>query len=299
MSEWGSDPDSRRALQRLIFRCASDYMLDEAGVLAARHEGDFVRAITWLAMLQVGDGEQRPISVRALSRSLNLPFETTRRKVRELEASGHCQLASGHRPMAMRLDPEAARADAARCIEGYQRLMAAMETLGMGPEVFLAGPPPPPAADQAAAQMAAHRLIQGFLLRTLEAGTHPHGSMVNALIFVGLMSANAAAITNDPLLARRYAGADTPPPDSLRPPARPRQIAERLCLPYEIVRRRLLHFVERGWVEKVGGGYRCRVERMQEPALLAAGLAICQRFAQLVQAVAGVGLAMPARARAA
>lgn len=292
--EWGSDPESRRALQRLIFRCAADYLLDEAGVLNGRHDGDFIRAVTWLAMLQVGEGDSRPISIRALSRSLSLPFETTRRKVRELEATGYCRMVEGQRPAATSLDPEAARTETLRCLEGYRRLTVTLARLGMGPEVFL-GAPPPPAADQEIAEQAAHRLIQGFLLRVLDAGVGPHGSMVNALIFVGLMSANAAVITNDPLLARRYAGADTPPPDSLRPPGRPRQIAERLNMPYEIVRRRLVDFVERGWVDKVQGGYRCRVERMQQPELLAGALAISQRFAQLVQQVAATGLDLKSR----
>jgi hypothetical protein len=291
MSDWGPDPDSRRALQRLIFRCAADYLLDEAGVLAGRHEGDFVRAIAWLAMLQVGEGDGRPISIRALSRSLSLPFETTRRKVRELEAAGYCRMVEGHRPAATRPDADAARAEAVRCLQGYRRLTATLGRLGLGPEVFLGAPPPAPAVDQVAAEQAAHRLIQGFLLRVLDAGSGPHGSMVNALIFVALMSANAALITNDPLLARRYAGADTPPPDSLRPPAKPRQIADRLNIPYEIVRRRLVEFVERGWVDKVPGGYRSRIDRIQHPDILAGGLAISQRFAQLVQQVAATGLA--------
>jgi DNA-binding IclR family transcriptional regulator len=88
----------------------------------------------------------------------------------------------------------------------------------------------------------------------------------------------------------RYAAADTPPPDGLRRPARPREIAERLNLPYEVVRRRLVEFHQRGWVAKVGSGYICTVERMQQPELLAGAYMIVQRLGQLVQAVAQTGL---------
>ena len=122
---------------------------------------------------------------------------------------------------------------------------------------------------------------------------------MNVNFFVAAMSANAERITYDPALALRYAGADTPPPDALRRAARPREIARRLSLPYEVVRRRLVEFLERGWVIKSGSGYLCAVERMQDPALLAGAYLIVQRLGQLVQAVAQAGLALEARADAA
>ncbi len=300
MYDWGSDPDARRGLQRLIFRCASDYLLDEMGLLTGRHEGDFIQAVTFLALFQASADPRRGISVRALARSLNLPFETVRRNVRELEAAGLCIAAADGRPLAAPVSEAAARAEARRVCEGFYLLLGNLAALGVTAATFHGGGAlPPPAADQAQAQLAAHRLIHNYFLRTLEAGVEPHETMFNALIYVGAMSANAERITYDPELAKRYAGADTPPPDAMRRPARPREIAERLNLPYEVVRRRLVDLLERGWMAKAGGGYLCTVERMQEPALLAGAYLIVQRLGQLVQAVAQTGLALETRANAA
>ena len=299
MSDWGSDPEARRSLQRLVFRCASDFLLDAIGLLTARHDGDVIRAVTWLALVQASADPGRGVSVRALARSLNLPFETVRRKVRDLEAAGLCRTATDGRPIAAPLGEAAARAEAARVCEGFGLLLGNLSALGVGPATFHGGPLPPPAADQAKAQLAAHRLIHNYFLRTLEAGVEPHETMFNALVFVAAMSANAERITYDPALALRYAGADSPPPDALRRAAKPGEIAQRLNLPYEVVRRRLVEFLARGWVVKSGSGYLCAVERMQDPALLAGAYLIVQRLAQLVQAVAQTGLALEARADAA
>lgn len=299
MSDWGSDPEARRGLQRLVFRCASDFLLDEIGLLTARHDGDVIRAITWLALVQASGDPERGVSVRALARSLNLPFETVRRKVRDLETAGLCITAADSRPLAAPLTEAAARAEAARVCDGFSVLLGNLSALGIDAATFHGGSLPPPAADQAKAQAAAHRLIHAYFLRTLEAGVEPHGTMFNALVFVAAMSANAERITYDPALALRYAGADTPPPDALRRPARPREIAQRLSLPYEVVRRRLVEFMERGWVVKSGSGYLCAVERMQDPALLAGAYMIVQRLGQLVHAVAQTGLALEAQADAA
>lgn len=299
MSDWGSDPEARRSLQRLIFRCASDFLLDEIGLLTARHDGDVIRAVTWLALVQASGDPARGVSVRALARSLNLPFETVRRKVRELEHAGLCVPAGDGRPIAAPLGEAAARAEAARVCDGFGLLLGNLAALGVSPSVFHGGTLPAPAADQGPAQLAAHRLIHNYFLRTLEAGVAPHGTMFNALVFVAAMSANAERITYDPALALRYAAADTPPPDGLRRAAKPREIAQRLNLPYEVVRRRLVEFLERGWVVKSGSGYLCAVERMQDPALLAGAYLIVQRLGQLVQAVAQTGLALEARADAA
>lgn len=299
MSDWGADPESRRGLQRLVFRCASDFLLDEIGLLTGRHDGDVIRAITWLALVQASGDPGRGVSVRALARSLNLPFETVRRKVRDLEAAGLCQVAADGRPTAVPLGEDAARAEAARVCENFRLLLGNLSALGVAPGLFLGGSLPAPGADQARAQLAAHRLIHNYFLRTLEAGVEPHETMFNAVVYVAAMSANAERITYDPVLAPRYAGADTPPPDALRRPARPREIAERLNLPYEVVRRRLVEFQARGWMERSGTGYLCAVERMQDPALLAGAYMIVQRLSQLVQAVAQTGLALEARAEAA
>jgi hypothetical protein len=292
MLGWGSDLDSRRAVQRLIFRCVCDFLLDEAGAMAARHDGDFIRGVAWLALLQAGAGREaaeRGVSIRALSRSLSLPFETTRRKLGDLEAAGFCRRLESGQYIPLAQNPGTTAAEVARTCQAFHDVMERLRRTGVDPAQFLAAPAIP-SPDQAAARAATRQLIEGFVLRTLEAGVAPHGSIIDAILFAALVTANADRITNDPVLARRYAGADTPPPDELRRPVRPREIAERLHMPYELIRRRLLVFLGKGWCVRRDSGYLASIARMQEPALLGTALAISQRFAQLTQAIAQAGL---------
>ncbi|MBX3479701.1 MAG: hypothetical protein KF842_04830 [Caulobacter sp.] len=291
VSDEPAEPGARLTGLRLVFRSVSEFLLDEGRMLAARHDSDLIRALVWLALMQVaGDDSERGASVRGLARSLSLPFETARRKVHELEAAGLCRLSDDRGVVAIPPPADQARAEIDRLCEAFQALMGRMTRLGAGPALFLGGPPPSPAPDQDRARQVSHRQIQGFVLRALEAGVSPHGSILNAVIYSALISLNAERITNDVHLARRYASAATPPPDELRVPARPSDIAARIGLPYELVRRRLLVFRTNGWCHAVDGGYLGSLARLEDAEVLASLLTISQRFGQLVQTVAQTGL---------
>lgn len=126
----------------------------------------------------------------------------------------------------------------------------------------------------------------------------PHGSILDALITIAMMDANARLITHDPGLAWRYAGADTPPPDDLRQPATLAGLSERLHLPAETARRRVERLVQLGRCERVRRGFLLKLEFLQAPDVLQAGLMCAQRTAQLLQQLrtAGVDLdAIPVR----
>lgn len=294
MAEWGADPESRRSIQRLLFRCVSEYLVDEAGLTAASQGGDLARGVVMMALSHASRGAPgRGLSIRALARSLSMPFETTRRRVHELETSGHALLLGDGRVAAAVGDPAILAAEMARSCQGFRRALGRMARLGLDPETFAPGSPRP-GADQAAAEANAYWLILGFRLRTLEEASGPHGSVFDAALTTALIHLNASGITNHPTLALRYAGADTPPPDDLRRPVRPMEVAERLRVPYEVVRRRLREFTERGWCAKVDGGYLFTMARMQQPEVLAAGMAICQRFVQLIPLVAQTGMSLRA-----
>ncbi|MFZ5670961.1 MAG: hypothetical protein ACOY4K_15845 [Pseudomonadota bacterium] len=291
-------PEALRPLQRLVFRCAMDFLLDETSRLARRHDGDLVRATILLAIAQVArcrrgaeagaDGPPRAISVKALSQSLGVPYETTRRKVMELETLGLCRRAGAAgvtaTPLALdgaagREDAEAAWLNLRRSIAGLGALGFDLDQLDCGPAVLAAAP------DDAAFRGRVEALVGDFLLRLTETAATIYGSRFDALLAVGMLTLNARPLIHDPALAWRYAGAETPPPDALRRPVTAVQLSERLGVAYEAVRRRANRFVRIGWAARVPGGYLFSMARQQAPEVLHSGLLASQRYLQLLRAV--------------
>lgn len=285
-----------RRQQRLVFRCAMEFLFDEAARLARRHDGDVVRGAILLAVIQASRGgatekpAARAVSVRALSASLLVPYETTRRKVGELEALGLCRRIEDAGVVAApaaieseqrRLDNEGAWRSLRRTIVDLRALGFDLRQAQVGQAAARAEAPP----TEAVASLAAD-----FILRVIEAAARIHGSMVDALLAGAMLVGNAQLITRDPELAWRYAGAETPPPDELRRPVTITEIAARLDVGYEILRRRANRFVRLGWAARVRGGYLFSVDRLQAPEVLQSGLLSSQNFLQLLRSVSRLGV---------
>lgn len=272
---------------RLILRCVLEFLLDECRSLILIHEGSITRAAVHLAVAQVS--HRRPagaISVRAIAQSLDLAYETTRRQVGALEAAGLLARAG---ESGVRIADDPARLHLGRA----RGRLAALRTLvadlkGLGFE-FDPGPLGPTPEDDALAAPLSD-LLDDFILRVLEAGVEPYGSMLDAVIFSALVAVNAGAITYDPELAATYAWSDSPPPDALRRPATITELAERLGMPHETVRRRLARHQALGWADRVRGGYLSAMSRQQAPEVMQGSQIIVQRFLQLVRAARQIGL---------
>ena len=102
---------------RLMARLATDFVLRSLQLVAKQHNGDLIMAIVAAAIVSANtahlnpiagaparhanlddvppDDARRPVSVLAISGSLGLPFETTRRYVNRLIAQGQCRRVKG------------------------------------------------------------------------------------------------------------------------------------------------------------------------------------------------------------
>jgi DNA-binding transcriptional regulator YhcF (GntR family) len=295
--------ESLRRQQRLVFRCVTIFLLDLVGRQIRRHDGDFTRAIVYMAAIQASrtpaggeglDAAARAFSVRAIAQSLALPYETTRRKVTDLEAAGLARRNGfrGYTVAPAVFESEARRTDNEATWQALQRVIVDLRALGFDFSQVPGGSTPTPARGQAGNDLvdAVTILTNDFLLRVLEAGSRPHGSMLDASIIATLILANAELLTLDPELAWTYSGAATPPPDHLRTPATITSLAASLGLTHETLRRRMRHYRALGWVKRATGGYLMTLDRLQDPDVLAAGLMIVQRFLQLLQSVSQLGV---------
>lgn len=295
--------ESLRRQQRLVFRCVTTFLLDLVARQIRRHEGDFTRAVVYMAAIQASRSSAsemtpgqtaRGFSVRAIAQSLAMPYETTRRKVIELEAKGLARRvgARGYTVSPPLFDEAVYRADNEATWRALCTVVSDLRALGFDFDQFAGGATL--SADRGLTHAdradAAAVLANDFLLRVLEGGVGPHGSMIDAVIFCTLLLINAELLTNDPQLAWAYAGAETPPPDSLRRPATITGLSDSLGLPHETVRRRVRRQRELGWVKRVTGGYLITMERMQDPDVLQTGLLISRRFLQLLEAIRMLGI---------
>jgi hypothetical protein len=104
--------DSPKVRDRLALRLSSEYILRSIDLMTQVVGGDLVKGLIFLAIVQaniqhlinddglsqtysestdtVPDETRRPVSVHALSVSLGIPYETTRRYVNKLLTDGYC-----------------------------------------------------------------------------------------------------------------------------------------------------------------------------------------------------------------
>ncbi len=290
-----------RDQQRLIFRCVTEFLLDEVGRLTRRHGGDFVRAAMLLAVVQASHGptgegvdpdRPRGVSVRSLAISLAQPFETTRRKTAALEADGLLRRVKGAGLVATEeaVGGAAYHAECAVARAALVKLLADLSSLGV--ELSRVSGPlrehPPRSETEIAAIVRLH--VDTFLLRSIEYGVTVWGSMLVNVLVAAMVTLNAGVVTHDPDLARRYAGAATPPPDILRRAVTVTDMGDRLGMSYDVVQRRVKRFVAEGWAERVRGGYLFSMEKQQKPQVLDTGLRVVQRFIQMLQALRAAGI---------
>jgi len=216
------------------------------------------------------DDARRPASINAMANSLGIPFETTRRRIRRLETEGVCAIMPGAGvviPEAFLTSPrylESVMAAHDRLVGFYGRLL----------EGGLLDPLPHTHydVDEGVPLRGAARLISDYLLRGLDGMLREGGDVVTALTFLAIL---VAALDEAPwppeaewaLSATPFRAASTA------------DLARRLGLPGETVRRHVLQLIEAGLATRSPAGVSVPRDLLTRPAIQA----IAEEHAAAVQ----------------
>jgi DNA-binding Lrp family transcriptional regulator len=219
------------------------------------------------------DVDRRPVSVSRIAASLNLPYETVRRRVHELERRGVCQSLDGGVivPEAYLVSPEYV----ASIVAAHDRLQRFWRDLTAA-DLLEALPAPSYATEQGTPVRAAVRILADYLLRSAEHLLPIAGDATSTVVLLGVLGLTTE-VDPDPVTAA------TP----VRRAVPMRELAERLGLPAETARRHAMGLAERGRCARTRGGYIVTEESLRRPewqAFFEVNLANVQRlFANLAE----------------
>lgn len=191
------------------------------------------------------DEERRPVSLSAIAASLRLPYETVRRRARNL-AAVHILEVSDHGaivPETFLASPAylgSVVAAHARLYKFYREVGAAGLMEALPPSRY---PPEPTVPIRAAL-----RPLADYLLRTTENLMALTGDLIGGLAFLGLASA----------------GDRLPPPHSSTA-----DLARRMAMPHETVRRHLVELADGGWAVRAGRSFAVDAEILDRPGVRA------------------------------
>lgn len=204
------------------------------------------------------DDARRPASINAMANSLGIPFETTRRRLKRLEAAGVCTIVPGAGvviPESFLTSPaylESVMAAHNRLVGFYGRLV----------DDDLLDPLPATnyEVDEGVPLRGAARLISDYLLRALDGLLREGGDVVSATVLLAILVASIGE-------------APWPPQDdaALRAtPFRPvsvADIARRLGLPGETARRHVAQLADAGLCLRTAQGVTVAADLLARPSL--------------------------------
>jgi hypothetical protein len=286
---------NRREAQKVL-ELSAGFLLDQTRF--ARGLTDFIDILLILAVTQANvealmrdpvlqrtyadfdnpppDDLRRPISVNALAYSLRLPFETVRRRVTKLSLFGVFRAT----PDGIYVPGTFVRGERhLRVLEaGYDRLLAMYDTVGaLTAFQDLGDLAPPPGV--APPLRAAARVASEYVLRLVDMATAVLGDPVDAAIWLEVMRSSAG-----------HAGA--------RRGVRGAEVARRLGLPSETVRRRLVRLIEVDACQKHADGVTITDERLEAPDVMGLAEKNLVYLRRVFAAVAQLRAPAPSRAEA-
>ena len=273
------------AIARLVSECVVDYLR----VSAAFHGCDFVDTVILTAVFDANvrhlwqdpelnrryagaafplpDELRRPVSINGLAQSLGLPFETTRRRVHALSRRELCFESKGGLLLKESRFVTAPAREALGLI--HLRLSRLYTDLGrMAPDYPMilgdveAGPPlddPTRLSARAAAR---------YVLRYVEASMPAVEDLVSGVILLTVAVDSVRHVTSDEGLSGKWNLEGQVVPDAERRPLKNGEIADRLGLPRETVRRRVAKLILDGVCVRRGAGVHVSAEAHQRPEFM-------------------------------
>lgn len=224
------------------------------------------------------DDMRRPVSVSAVATSLNLPFETVRRRVSRMVRDGFCQAVDGGVivPSAALSGPKHF-ADAFR---GYERLRAFYYELR---DHGVLGDLPAPAVELSANNFPVRtvtRLVGAYILRVIET-MGLHGDLIDGLILMETFRSNV-----------EHLPADRPGmiADHERAPISANALAVKVGLPAETVRRRTAALTASGVLVRVRGGLTLPSATLTDPRVLSPFAANASNLQRLFATLSRLGV---------
>jgi DNA-binding Lrp family transcriptional regulator len=203
----------------------------------------------------VPEALRRPVTINALAASLQLPYETVRRRCARMTESG--ALVSTPRGVYVPglsinnpfyLITATARYERLKAFYFELKALGAMESATLRPNDV--------PSYRAAPIRAANRLVSEYVLRVVETVMRGVGDPLSGLILMEMGRANAAHLDAIDLQV------EGPIPDSRRKPVSMLELSRRVGLPAETVRRHVKTLEAEGLCRAVKGGRLAAVEKL-------------------------------------
>lgn len=248
------------------------------------------------------DEERRPVGLKDLAKSLNIPMEVAREEVVALIEKGLCERSLGGVVIPNRViqSPEISRLNESNLIcfrqmidelKAIQFDFQAVKSRTDTGSTMVLEPNFEASMSGGVPRRVINRVTSVFYLSTAVGGSIPFGGdWLASTVFATIMSMNSHAFGKDPKAAWLYARADTPPPDSLRQPASIANVADRLGIRELEVRHQVERLIDDGRIVSVEGGYFASMDYMQSEMSQAAGLNMIRAFYRMIHDLAHLGV---------
>lgn len=287
---------SKLAVQRLVFRVAVDLVIAEARRMNARHDGNIDRAVIFLVYANATRTEALPPSLRAVARSLRMPFESTRRYAASLIEAGLLEAAEQkgrstpvYRALPKPLAAEAAGPDTAATYLDIRRFTKDLHDLGFDLERLERSDQPLPAQMPDCFSLdtcgAIRSAIDAAFLRIIENGAGLFEHMVDCILYIAVQQINFSGFARDAEETWRFAARDAQPPPSMWRAAVAAEAARLVGVNASTARRRFERMVETGLLERTAGGLKLTIETTASPAVLNAGLVMANECLRLARQI--------------
>jgi DNA-binding Lrp family transcriptional regulator len=228
---------------------------------------------------------RRPISINAIAASLQLPFETVRRRILQMAARQVCVITPRGLITSQRgLTSPAHLALLEANHQAVKELYIRLRRNGVLPAP--AAHPQP----EAPPIRAVARISSEFVLRLTEPLVGIAGNLIDGLTLIAVFDLNTAGFPDQ---VRHDRGADSYVADDQRTPATVRAVAGRLGLPYEQTRRRLAHLKAEGRCIRAGQGYIITAQTLARPDLMEAYRSSVLSLHRMFAALAELGALAP------